>query len=274
MALSHKGHDVRRRCLLALLLLLSASPAAAAEVRLQVLETDPPSPATLGHWEPFHLRIGYDSDRTIRVRGDAFLQDKRVTSISSGSPRYEPGTGEAYVWLAFTEAARVDKVVVTAEDDVTRKPLAQTEVVVELTWTGIKQPEAPRARASWVERLRAENERRSKAESAAYMNRPVPWWEGVLFFVAIWAGPVYLVLQVVLLRRYRGAWRLAVAVPAVPMTGVLIYTVYAYQAGSNLFPLVLIFTSPVALLYLLGLMVARHVVLRNQREKDALVGAP
>jgi len=253
---------------------LSGSPAAAAEVRVQVLETDPPSPATLGHWEPFHLRIGYDSDRTIRVRGDAFLQDKRVTSISSGSPRYEPGTGEAYVWLAFTEAARVDKVVVTAEDDVTRKPLAQTEVVVELTWTGIKQPEAPRARASWVERLRAENERRSKAESAAYMNRPVPWWEGVLFFVAIWAGPVYLVLQVVLLRRYRGAWRLAVAVPAVPMTGVLIYTVYAYQAGSNLFPLVLIFTSPVALLYLLGLMVARHVVLRNQREKDALVGAP
>lgn len=243
-------------------------------MRVQVLETDPPSPATLGHWEPFHLRIGYEADRTIRVRGDAFFQDKRVTSISSGSPRYEPGTGEAYVWLAHTEAAQVDKVVVTAEDDVTRNPLAQTELAVDLAWTGIKQPEAPRARAGWVERLRAENERRSKAESAAYMNRPVPWWEGVLSFAAIWAGPVYLVLQVVLLRRYRGGWRLAAAVPALPMTGVLIYTVYAYQAGSNLFPLVLIFTSPFALLYLLGLMVVRHVVVRNQREKDALVRAP
>ncbi|MGH7165332.1 MAG: hypothetical protein ACREIS_07400 [Nitrospiraceae bacterium] len=267
------GPCARRRCVLPLLLLLVGFPAAAAEVRVQVLETDPPFPATLGHWEPFHVRIGYDADRTIRVRGDAFFQGKRVTSISSGSPRYEPGAGEAYVWLAYTEAARVDKVVVTAEDDVTRKPLARTELAVDLTWTGVKQAEPPRARADWVERLRAENERRSKAESTAYMNRPVPWWEGALFFAAIWAGPFYLVLQVVLLRRFRGGWRLAAAVPAVPMTGVLTYTVYAYQAGSNLFPLILIFTGPFALLYLLGLMGVRHVVLRNQREKGAATRA-
>ncbi len=273
MISSPTGRAGRWWCVFPTLLLLSGSPSAGAEVRVQVLETDPASPATLGHWEPFHLRIGYDSDRTIRVRGEALFQGKRVTSISSGSPRYEPGTGEAYVWLAYTEAARVDKVIITAEDDVTRKPLAGAEIVVDLTWTGVRQPENPRAPAGWVERLRAENERRTKAEIATYMNRPVPWWEGTLFFAAVWAGPVYLVLQVVLLWRYRAGWRVAAAVPVLPMTGVLIYTVYAYQAGSNLFPLVLIFTSPFALLYLLGLIAVRRGVLRNQREKGAVVGA-
>jgi hypothetical protein len=268
------GHRAGRRCVLALLLVLSGATAAAAEVRVQVLETDPPSPATLGHWEPFHLRIGYDSDRTIRVRGDAFFQGKRVTSISSGSPRYEPGTGEAYVWLAYTDAARVDKVVIFAKDDVTRNPLAQAEIAVDLTWTGIKQPEGTRARAGWVERLQAETERRSKAESAAYMNRPLPWWEGVLSFAMAWSVPGYLVLQVVLLRRYRGRWRLAAAVPALPMAVVLVYTVYAFRAGSNLFPLGLIFTSPFALLYLIGVIVVRRVLLRKQREISSSTGGP
>ena len=274
MTLFPMGRSARWWCVLATLLVLSSSPSAGAEVRIQVLDTDPPSPATLGHWEPFHVRIGYDSDRTIRVRGDAFFQGKRVTSISSGSPRYEPGTGEAYVWLAYTDAARVDKVGITVEDEITHEPLAAGEIPVDLTWTGIKQPAAPRPHPDWVERLRAENERRSKAEMAAYRNRPTPWWEEALFFAVAWSVPGYLVLQVVLLRRYRGGWRVAAAVPAGPMTGVLIYTVYAFQAGSNLFPLVLIFTSPFALLYLIGVIVVRHVVLRNQHGTGAMAGAP
>ncbi|MGH7233617.1 MAG: hypothetical protein ACREJU_19985 [Nitrospiraceae bacterium] len=268
---SHCGNIAGWRCVFALFLLVAPSPIAAAEPRVQVIETAPSSPATLGHWEPFHLRIGYVADRAIRVRANAFFQNKQVTSISSGSPRYEPGTEEAYVWLAYTEAARVDKILVTAEDDATRKPLAQTELPVDLTWTGIKQPMASRPYADWVERMRAENERRSKAETVAYMNRPAPWWEGGLSLALIWAGPFYFVMQVALLKRFREGWRRAAAVPAVPMVGVLIYTVYAFLAGSNLFPLILIFTAPFALLYLLGLIVVRHVVLRNPHEEAAAV---
>jgi hypothetical protein len=41
------------------------------------------------------------------------------------------------------------------------------------------------------------------------------------------------------------------------MALVLLYTVVAFRAGSNLFPLVLIFTSPLALLYLLVVLFLR-----------------
>jgi hypothetical protein len=241
-----------------LLLLLIHQPAA-GEVRIQVIETDPPTPSTLGHWEEFHLHIGYETDRAIRIYVDAFFGHQRVPSINGGSPLYEPGNGETDVWVAYTEPARVDKIVVRAEDKGTR--VAQAELPVELTWTGIKQPNS-RLPASWVERFRVENERRHKAEYTAYMNRPTSWWEHLVFLLP-WAVPGYVIVQITLLRRYRDGWRLAAAVPVVPMVGVLIYTAYALFAGSNLFPLVLIFTSPFALLYLLGVVTVRRLVLQN-----------
>jgi hypothetical protein len=42
------------------------------------------------------------------------------------------------------------------------------------------------------------------------------------------------------------------------MAIVFLYTVWAFLAGSNLFPLVLIFTSPLALLYLAALLLAHR----------------
>ena len=248
------------RRILSLVFLFSIPQAAAGEVRIHVIETDPPAPATLGHWEQFHLHIGYETDRPIRIYVEAFFGNQRMPSMTGGSPLYHPGSGETDVWIAYTEPVRVDKIVVRAEDKGTR--VGQAEIPVGLAWTGIKQPSS-RQPAPWVERFRVENERRHKAEHDAYRNRPEPWWENALFFLLPWAVPGYFILQIALLRRYRGGWRGAAAVPAVPMAGVLIYTVFALLAGSNLFPLVLIFTSPFALLYLLGLMVVRRVALRN-----------
>ncbi|HJT21939.1 MAG TPA: hypothetical protein VJ746_15785 [Nitrospira sp.] len=242
--------------ILSLALSLSMQELAAAEVRIHVIETDPASPSTLGHWEQFHLHLGYETDRNIRIYVDAFTGNTPVPSINGGSPLYEPGRGEAHVWVAHTQPVRVDKLVVRAEDRGTR--VAQIDIPVELTWTGIKQP-ATRQPAAWVERFRAENVRRQRAEYVAYMNRPVPWWEHALFFAMAWAGPGYVILQIALLRRYHGRWRRAAAVPVVPMIGVLMYTVYAFQAGSNVFPLVMIFVSPFALLYLLGLIAIHRV---------------
>jgi len=232
---------------------------AAGEVRIQVIETDPPTPSTLGHWEQFQLHIGYETDRAIRIYVDTFFGNQRIPSINGGSPPYEPGNGETDVWVAYIEPAQVDKIVVRAEDKGIR--VAQAELPVELIWTGIKQPRS-RLPATWVERFRVENERRHKAEYNAYMNRPVSWREHLIFLLP-WAVPGYVIVQITLLRRYRDGWRLAAAVPVMPMVGVLIYTAYALFADSNLFPLVLMFTSPFALLYLLGLAALHRVVQKN-----------
>lgn len=61
-------------------------------------------------------------------------------------------------------------------------------------------------------------------------------------------------MQIVALRRLRGGWRIAAAVPAVPMAFLLAQAVYAYFADSNLFPLLLIFTCAPALIFLLLLL--------------------
>ena len=106
-------------------------------------------------------------------------------------------------------------------------------------------------------------EARRRAEMKAYMNRPRPWWEYVVFFAMGWSAPGYLVLQGIALWRLRGGWRLAVLLPALPMAGVLVYTVYAFLAGSNIFPLVLLFTSPFALLYLVVVLVVRWLARRR-----------
>ena len=248
----------RRRRILALLAWICLSPSTPADAgaRILVLETDPASPAILGSWHRFNVRISYVSDEPIRVHGQAFSKGRKVTSATSGSPVYPPGTGEGMFWFPYTEVAQVDRIVLTAYTARSQTTLAEAALDVELRWTGEKT--VPPASADWVRRMDAEAERRHRDEYKAYMNRPTPAWQGVLFFALVWSPVAYLVTQVVALRRFRGRWRVAALVPLVPMAIVLFYTVSAYRAGSNLFPLVLIFTSPIACFYLAALAVVRR----------------
>lgn len=230
---------------------------ACADTRVEVLETDPGPPATLGNWEQFYVRVGYKTDQPMYVRGTAYFEGKPVPSMTSGSMRNEMGAGEAFFWFAYTTPARADLIVMTAHDDKTNKALAQTAISVDLTWTG-EPVGAARPRPEWVLRMQDEQDRRVKAATEAYMNRPVPLWQSALFFALVWSVPGYVVMQVMALWRWSGGWRLAAALPAVPMAAVFGYTTIAYRAGSNLFPLVLIFTAPIALTYLVVLLVLRR----------------
>lgn len=245
------------------LLLLLVSALARAEVRVQVIETDPPSPATLGHWDEFHLRIAYETDVPVRIRAYPHFAGKPVPATTSGSLRHGAGRGEALFWIAYTKPAYVDRIVVRAEDDRTQKPVAQAEIAVNLVWTG-QQPAARRQKAEWVVRLLAEQDRIMKEEAREFANRPRPWWEPVLFLAAGWSIPIYFIVQVVVLWRWRGGWRIAAAVPAVPMLAVLLHAIFAFVAGSNIFPIFLILFCLPALIYLMILVGLRR--LRRQPE--------
>jgi hypothetical protein len=227
------------------------------EARVQVLEIDPATPAELGKWEQFYVRVAYDTDRPAYVRGAAFLDGKPVPSMTSGSMRHEAGAGEVFFWFAYTTPARVDLIVMTAHDAATNKAIAQTAIAVDLRWTGAPVGSA-RPRPDWVVRMQVEQDHRVKEQSDAYVNRSTPWWATLLFFGLMWSAPAYFVLQAVALWRWDGGWRTAAMIPLLPMAAVLLYTIVAYRAGSNLFPLVLIFSSPPALLYLVVLMILRR----------------
>ncbi|HEY6444658.1 MAG TPA: hypothetical protein VIY66_15080 [Candidatus Acidoferrales bacterium] len=91
-------------------------------------------------------------------------------------------------------------------------------------------------------------------EAALGRGRGWKWWASSIFLAVMWSIPAYFLLQIVLLWRLRGGWRKAVAVPVLPMLALLAYAVFAYLKGSNLFPLVLIFTAPLAFVYLLVIL--------------------
>ena len=63
--------------------------------------------------------------------------------------------------------------------------------------------------------------------------------------------PIYVITQMVAIFRLRGGWRWASLVPVIPMIYVLAVTIKAFEQQSNLWPLLLLFSSPLALVYIL-----------------------
>ncbi len=66
----------------------------------------------------------------------------------------------------------------------------------------------------------------------------------------LWLGVVaYVVVQIVVLLRSSGRSRIAAALPLVVMVPIFVLTIVAEVQENNLWPLFLLFASPVALLY-------------------------
>lgn len=227
--------------------LFAVCGSARGETSVQILASDPASPATLGQTQPFSLRIGYASGEPVVFSAQASFEGQAVPGMNGGEPRRGAGQGEILMWFAYYRAQQIDAVAVTAKT-ASGKIVAEATVPVALTWTG--QPTALPAQAAWVQRLLAENERIIKANNAATMNSPLMLLMDTVAMVMMWTVPGYFVLQGWLMWRLRGGWRQAAAAPLWPMGAVLAYTAYAFLDGSNIFPLVLIFTAPMAFLYL------------------------
>ena len=72
----------------------------------------------------------------------------------------------------------------------------------------------------------------------------------VVILIGGFAALAYPALQVNTLRRMRGIWRVLAAVPLLPMGYILVVTALALGKGSNLWPILLIFTAPIGSGYL------------------------
>jgi hypothetical protein len=78
------------------------------------------------------------------------------------------------------------------------------------------------------------------------------------------AAIAYPMLQIRALRDMRGVWLLLAAVPFLPMAYIIVITAMALREGSNLWPILLIFTAPFGSAYLAilrwvhGLVLSRH----------------
>ena len=60
----------------------------------------------------------------------------------------------------------------------------------------------------------------------------------------------YIFLQIIAIKKAKGNWRFFSYAPAPIMILVFSYTIYALMQNSNLWPILLLFTSPVAFMYM------------------------
>jgi hypothetical protein len=85
------------------------------------------------------------------------------------------------------------------------------------------------------------------------------WWQEVLWGLVLMGSiPAYFVLQVVLLWRLHDRWQRIAAVPLVMMVPVVAISAFGLWERATLWFIWLVFTAPLALFYLLVVMVLRH----------------
>ena len=74
-----------------------------------------------------------------------------------------------------------------------------------------------------------------------------------MIIIGGFAALAYPMMQVRALQQMRGVWRLLAAVPLLPMAYIIVVTLLALREGSNLWPILLIFTAPLGAAYLVVL---------------------
>jgi hypothetical protein len=256
-------HSIRRLSALACLLLCAAGamPAAAQAARVQA--TDPPDGGVLNVGEALYVRLEYSGDQPLRfrVRGYHYGLEQHEGLRSNPAPPYPAGRGEALAWIEYTRPIALDELRIEVYDD--RWTLLEQAVVpFDIEWQAGARA-APRALRAWVAPMSDAQQQMTRAAlTSAHQDGDDDFWM-MLVMLAGWSIPGYFVLQIVLYRRWHGGWRKAALVPLVGTVPITAYTLFALLKGSNLWPLVMLFTLPFAFLYLLALVIAKRVLARR-----------
>jgi hypothetical protein len=247
------------RALRVLLLMLVAAvvptEVGAEPPQLRVVASDPGLGRELGRNTALYLRLAYRSDVPLRVQVKGFNGGEEVRDGVRWNPSstYPAGEGEALAWISYAEPVRLDELRIEISDADWR-PLGVISVPAKARWAAERRPE-PR-RAAWVAPMSAAQQRAVAASATA---DPGAAWGMGIGLVLMLGVPGYFVLQVVLARVWSGGWRIAALVPLLVMAPAAVHTLVALAAGSNLWPIVIIFAAPPALAYLLAVLVARTI---------------
>jgi hypothetical protein len=248
------------RALAVLALLVAAAAGAQADTRrIEVLALDPPDGSVLRVAESLHVRIAYAADQPVRFRVRGFLNGTERTSglRTNPSPPYPAGQGKAIAWLEFTGPTDIDELRIEMSD-AGWNPLQQLTVPVYIAWSTTAAA-GSRPPAPWVGPLNDQQQQMTRTSlQAAHQGGNDGGWM-LLFMLAGWSIPGYFILQVALYYRWRDGWRKAALLPLLATVPITAYTLFAFAKGSNLWPLVMLFTVPFAFIYLVALMLARRL---------------
>ncbi|HTT42650.1 MAG TPA: hypothetical protein VMG33_06220 [Steroidobacteraceae bacterium] len=210
----------RWRQLASVVLGLALAATLQAATSVSVLETYPDGDeVTLGRNQNFYLRLHYESDEAVGIWARPYFHGQPANAGSNGSYSYS-GSGEALGWFFFSgNRGEVDEIRISVGNGSTSGTpvLLRYPVHVRPSEQAADSSDEP----EWVARLKAADAARQRLAAQEYANRPTSPFSSVLvslFMIAVLAlGVGGFVLPVRALRRWRGGWRLAAAVPAALM---------------------------------------------------------
>ena len=239
--------------LLALLLPFAAAVPSEPVPTLRLIDSGPGPDAVLSSGEPLYLRLRYRSATPIHILVSGHYRNEVVRGFRQDSEELFPaGNREATLWLAYPRDARIDEVRVKAwDDDAARVAVADFPMAAAWRSASGSDEDARHTTKSWVAEL-TPGQRQRMAEASNAANESGGFDPFALIFLCV---PGYFLLQAVLTFWTSGSWRKATLAPAAIMVPVLAFTVLAFAAQSNLWPLLLLFTAPLACLYLVVLSV-------------------
>jgi hypothetical protein len=224
---------------------------------VEVLATDPPAGTVLNVGEALHAHIRYTTDKPLRFQARGYYNgiERRQGNRMNPAPVYPSGDGEAIVWIEYIAFAEIDELRINILDN-NWQQIAQIIEPMQVTWRASATAEL-RPRVDWVVSLNAAQQQMVSARAVEATDSDLFW--DLLFLLAGWSIPGYFILQFYLYRRWHNGWRKAALLPMWATIPILAYTLFALAQGSNLWPLVMLFTVPLAFLYLVGLIVARRM---------------
>jgi hypothetical protein len=240
----------------------------------RIVETDPAARTTLGARQPFYLRIAYKSDVPVRFQTQGYSQGESVRSgaMYNPAPMYPVGEGEAVAWLAFQGDVRIDEIRVTAYDERFRA-IATEAFPTDASWNGAP-PRPSRLPAPWARKLSDQQQVMTSTALQSAGGGGGDGLVGVLISLMMGSIPAYLIVQAYMLLRYSGGWRRAAMVPLICTIPLALYTLFGLLDGANLWPLMAIFLTPIALAYLIALWIAKWVAVRLSQQTAPPLGQP
>lgn len=218
---------------------------------------DPQEPSTLGNEDVLYVLVRYESERPLRFQAIAMRDGVplEVGAIKNPPALHAPGNGEALVWVGYTNPTRVDSVSVTVMDVKWRK-LFSLMKDVDVKWQGVAS-EKPRKPAEWVDILI-----RAEKRKMDYFYDPSPkkygFFHDVVFFLTMISFPLYILLQLHMLWRYKYRWRELSMIPIFPYLILGFYMLVGLDIDESLRITFLFRYTPFAFLYLLALWLAKR----------------
>jgi hypothetical protein len=201
----------------------------ADNVVVEIDKLDPEVESTLGNDDMLYALVRYESDIPLRfqalaIHGGSILE---VGAVKNPAALHAPGSGEALVWVGYTNPTHIDALRVTVLNEEWRELYQLTEKA-DVTWQGVAA-ETPREPAAWVNSL-IKSERRKMDFVYDASPQKHSFFADILFFLMIVAIPAYLLLQLHMLWRYEYRWRELAMIPIFPYLIIFFY----YIAGLNI----------------------------------------